>query len=491
MLRTGAEYLESLNDGRTVFLGKERVRDVTAYPAFRNTARSFARIYDAIRSPEHVEAMSYEEAGERFAAWYLLPTTREDLRRRAEAHRRVAEWSFGLLGRSMDHVASFVTGMRMVPPLFEGNRTGFGDNLVRYFEHMRRNDVFACYLVLTQQAARSADFYKRATIRNAGLRVVQEDDRGVTLSGMKMLGTSAVFSDEAWIGNILPLSQDEKDQAVTCAVPINTPGVQIWVRKSYERQAASRIDNYFSSQFDETDAVLLFDRVKVPWERVFVMDDVGLSRDIYFKTPAHIMGNHQSIIRFCEKLKLMSGIAHQAAELSGVLHLQPVQQTLGRLAAAEASLLGLVAGQVDQCESMVPGFVNVNKRYLYAALHWCANNYYVLADTVKELLSAGPFQLPADASVFEDDDLTLAFQANFDAPGGPALQRFKFIKMAWDLLGSEFGARHTQYERFYAGPPFMNDMYSFWNAPWDERRAKVDRILADMHLPAAIEAAAE
>ena len=391
----------------------------------------------------------------------------------------------------MDHVSSFVSGMRMMPALFEGNRKGFGGNLVRYFEHMRRNDVFACYLILTQQAARSAEFYKRATMRNSELRVVQEDDRGVILSGMKMLGTSAVFSDEAWIGNILPLSQEEKAQAVTCAVRMNEPGVQIWVRKSYERQAASRIDNYFSSQFDETDAVLLFDRVRVPWERVFVIDDVALSRDIYFKTPAHIMGNHQSIVRFSEKLKLISAIAHQAAELSGVLHLQPVQQTLGRLAAAEASLLGLIAAQLDQCESMVPGFVNVNRRYLYAALHWCANNYYELADTVKELLSAGPFQLPADASVFEDDDLKNAFEANFDAPGAPALLRFKFVKMAWDLLGSEFGARHTQYERFYGGPPFMNDMYSFWNAPWDERRACVDRILADMELPAAIEAAAE
>jgi 4-hydroxyphenylacetate 3-monooxygenase len=491
MLRSGAEYLESLQDGRAVFLGKERIGNVTAHPAFRNTARSFARIYEAIRSPDHVDAMSYEEEGERFPVWYLLPTTREDLRKRSEAHRRVAQWSFGLLGRSMDHVSSFVSGMRMVPALFEGNRKGFGDNLVRYFEHMRRNDVFACYLILTQQAARSAEFYKRATMRNSGLRVVQEDDRGVILSGMKMLGTSAVFSDEAWIGNILPLSQEEKAQAVTCAVRMNEPGVQIWVRKSYERQAASRIDNYFSSQFDETDAVLLLDRVRVPWERVFVIDDVALSRDIYFKTPAHIMGNHQSIVRFSEKLKLISAIAHQAAELSGVLHLQPVQQTLGRLAAAEASLLGLIAAQLDQCESMVPGFVNVNKRYLYAALHWCANNYYELADTVKELLSAGPFQLPADASVFEDDDLKNAFEANFDAPGAPAVHRFKFVKMAWDLLGSEFGARHTQYERFYGGPPFMNDMYSFWNAPWDERRACVDRILADMELPAAIKAAAE
>ena len=65
MLRTGNDYLESLRDGRQVLIGKERVADVTTHRAFRNTARSFARIYDLKRSPEHVDAMSYEENDQR------------------------------------------------------------------------------------------------------------------------------------------------------------------------------------------------------------------------------------------------------------------------------------------------------------------------------------------------------------------------------------------------------------------------------------------
>ena len=67
MLRTGADYLESLRDGRKVLIGKEVVRDVTAHPAFRATARSFARIYDLKRAPQHVEAMSFEDGGQRHA----------------------------------------------------------------------------------------------------------------------------------------------------------------------------------------------------------------------------------------------------------------------------------------------------------------------------------------------------------------------------------------------------------------------------------------
>ena len=491
MLRTGNDYLESLRDGRQVLIGKERVADVTTHRAFRNTARSFARIYDLKRSPEHVDAMSYEENGQRHSAWYILPKTKDDLRKRAEAHRRIANWSYGLLGRSPDHVSTFVTGMRMMPEMFEAGHKGFGDNLVRYYEHMRDNDIFACYLVITPQGARDPEIYKRQATGNAALKVVGEDDKGVYLSGIKMLGTSAVFSDEAWIGNILPLAPEQKSLSITCAVKMNAPGLQTWVRKSYEQNSVSRVDNYFSSQFDETDAVLVMERTFVPWERVFVKDDAQLSRDIYFKTPAHIMGNHQSMIRFAEKLKLINGIAHKAAELSGVGHMLPVQQTLGRLMAAEAGLLGMIAGQVEQPETTPSDHLHVNRRFLYAALHWTSNNYCEIAEKVRELLSAGPFQIPADASVFEDAGLSAIYDNNWSAIGADARERFKFIKMAWDLLGSDFAGRHTQYERFYGGPPFLNDMYNYTWAPWADRRALVDRVLADIVLPVPKAQAAE
>jgi 4-hydroxyphenylacetate 3-monooxygenase len=491
MLRTGADYLDSLDDGRRVLIGKDLVTDVTAHPAFRNTARSFARIYDLKRSPENVEAMSFEEGGERHSAWYILPRTKEDLRKRSEAHRRVAQWSHGLLGRSPDHVSTFVSGMRMMPEMFEEGRRGFGDNLVRYYEHMRDNDIFACYLVITPQGARDPEIYKRQATGTAALKVVAEDDKGIYLSGVKMLGTSAVFSDEAWIGNILPLAPEQKALSVTCAVKMNAPGLQIWVRKSYEQNAANRIDSYFSSQFDETDAVLVMERTFVPWERVFVMDNAQLSRDIYFKTPAHIMGNHQSMMRFSEKLKLVTAIAHKAAELSGVGHMLPVQQNLGRLMAGEAGLLGMIAGQVEQPETLANGYCHVNRRFLYAALHWTSNTWAEIAEKVREMLSAGPFQVPADASVFEDAELARIYETNWEALGADARNRYKFIRMAWDLLGSEYAGRHTQYERFYGGPPFLNDMYNYTWAPWGERRALVEAILADMELPSPRAKAAE
>src|SRR5918999_5674255 len=133
MLKTGSEHLESLRDGRVVYIGSEKVEDVTTHPAFRNGARSMAAIYDLKRSDPD---FSFEEKGERFSAYFLRAKSREDLARRTKLHRAIADMSHGLLGRSPDHVSSFVTGMAMNPSVFGK----FSDNLQRYYEHMRRHD---------------------------------------------------------------------------------------------------------------------------------------------------------------------------------------------------------------------------------------------------------------------------------------------------------------------------------------------------------------
>src|SRR5712671_4227490 len=392
MLRTGNDYLAAIRDGRKIYMGNELVRDVTVHPAFRNSARSFAEVYDRKRSPENVEATSYEENGERYSAWYLKARDRDGLRKRAETHRRIASWTYGLLGRSPDHVASFVTGLTMDPELFEGNRKGFGDNLIRFYDRMRGEDLFACYVVIAPQGARNPELYGRKTTIAHGLQVTAEKDDGIVLNGVKLLGTGAAFADEIWIGNLLPLPPEQKGQAVTCAVPTGTEGVNLWVRKSFEKHAVTEFDNPFSSRFDESDAVVIFDNVKVPWERVFLLNDVQQSRAMYFRTPSHVMGNHQSVVRYHEKLKIILGFAYKAAEMNNVLQIPAVRETLSRLAVAEAGLKGWIAGQIEDAETFGP-YLHVNRRELYATLNWCTNSYHQITETVREMLGAGPFQM--------------------------------------------------------------------------------------------------
>src|SRR2546429_7919792 len=242
MLRTGKEHLELLRDGRIVYIGSERVDDVTRHPAFCNAAATVAALYDMKADPANREAMSYEEDGGRHSIYFLRPRTREDLQRRMLGHRRIADLTFGMFGRSPDHVASFVTGMAIKPDALPAP-CAHADNLLRYYLHLRDNDVYVVYAVVPPQAARNPEFYHRLNLPIPTLRVVREDDDGVVISGMKMLATGAVFANEIWIGNLIPLAPNQLAESITCAIPVNSPGVALWSRKPFERHAPREVEN--------------------------------------------------------------------------------------------------------------------------------------------------------------------------------------------------------------------------------------------------------
>src|SRR5919198_64299 len=218
MLKSGAEHLESLRDGRVVYIGAERVMDVTSHPAFQNAARTVAAIYDMI----------------------------------------IADLTYGMFGRSPDHVASFVTGMAMKPDELKAP-CGYANNLLAYYDEIRKRDDYVVYAVLPPQAARNPEFYQRQNIPIPTLSVVREEDDGLVISGMKMIATGAVFANEIWIGNVLPLAADQKKQAITCSLPVNAKGLSLWSRKPFEREAKSEFDAPLAWRFDETDSMVMCD----------------------------------------------------------------------------------------------------------------------------------------------------------------------------------------------------------------------------------------
>ena len=475
MLRTGNEHLESLRDGRVVYIGSERVDDVTAHPAFRNAARTVAGIYDMKLAQK--EAMSFEEDGERYSIYFLKPKTREDLARRSRGHRMIAELTYGMFGRSPDHVASFVTGMAMKPEELKPPHGNAG-RLLAFYDEIRRADSYVVYAVVPPQAARNPEFYSRQNVPVPALQVVREEDDGLVISGMKMLATGAVLANEVWLGNVIPLAPDQKKQAITCSLPMNAKGLSLWSRKPFEREAKSEFDAPLAWRYDETDSMVMCEDVKVPWERVFVHDDALLSRDIYVKTPSHCFGNHQSNVRFWAKMRLILGLCSKVAHSTGAIEVPAVKEVLGHMSAVESCIAGMVHGQIEAFERWPEGYVCFNRRMMYAALEWCTQNYSTFIDRLRELCGGGVFQMPADISVIEDRDLARQFDAYFQTPQGGAVDRMKLFKLAWDLVGSEFAGRHLQYEKFYAGASFIVRNHAYRETPWNEFHGIVEGLMS-------------
>ena len=486
MLKTGEEHLESLRDGRRVYIGRELVDDVTTHPAFAAAAQTVAAIYDMKRAPENLEITSYEENGERYSSYYLRPRSADELAKRTRTHKLIADMTHGLFGRSPDHVAGLITGLAMKPEVLDAAGPGYRDNLLSHFDHMRKHDVYPAYAVIPPPGIRDREIYAGETREDPSLRVVSEDDSGVVISGMKMLATGAVFANEILIGNLTPLAPEFGKYAITGMLAMNTPGLSLWARRPYAQGVDAELDYPLSYKYDEGDAVVMCEDVHVPWENVFVHDHAELSRGCYITTPAHCLSNHQSNVRFWSKMSLLVGLASRICQSTGNDKIPAVREQLGRLAALEGTIAGMVHGQIQAYEEWPggrDGYVCFNRRYMYAALNWCTENHSAIIDLVRELTGANPLQMPADASLLADPELRRRFESRFGTSFIEPVERWKLLKLAWDLIGSEFAGRHILYEKFYAGNSVIVRNQSFREAPWDDFHAVVDEALDKIEAP--------
>jgi 4-hydroxyphenylacetate 3-monooxygenase len=482
MPRTGTQYLESLRDGREVYILGERVADVTVHPAFRNSIASAAHLYDFQGEQENMERMTFTppDSAARVNRCWQLPTSYAELAGRREALEAWAETHFGFMGRSPDHVASCISGMYMGIDQFQAFDPKRAAALRDYYHYARDNDLFLTYTIINPQADRSKSAHDQADV-NLTARLVDQDATGITVTGAKMLGTAAVLANEVFVTSIQPLQAGDEPYALSFAVPMNAKGLKILCRKSYEAAAGSTFDNPLSSRFDENDAMVYFDEVRVPWERVFVAGDVAMCQKQFHATPAHVYQNYQCQIRLLVKLKFLVGLGRMIAAANGIDNFPPVRETLGALAADAATVDALVTAMEVKGERWGTYFIP-DRHLLYAAQVFTQQLYPRLITTLRELAGGSLIMLPSGVEDFANPaiaDYALRVQRS---PVFRPEERVKFFKLAWDALGSEFASRHLQFEIFYAGAGFVTKGHSYRTYDWDSATKLVKDMLASYDL---------
>ena len=478
MTRTGQEYLDSLRDGRQVYLDGELTTDVVDHPAYRNAVRSAAALYDFQAAPENLELMTFESptSGERVNRCWQLPQSYDELLARRKALEAWAECTYGYMGRSPDHVASSLAGMMMRLDLFRAHGEERAQALADYYEYVRDNDLFVTYTITNPQGWTG----EHDEFLVAG--ICEEDSTGVTIKGAKTLGTSSVLADEVLCTTIQPLQPGAEKHAFSVAVPMSAPGLKILSRKSYEAWAQSEFDNPLSYSFDENDAILYFDEVKVPWERVFVHRDIKLCRDQFHEAPTHIFQNYQSQVRVMVKLRFLVGLARKMADANGLTRVPQVVETLGRLAAQAGVIEGMVNGMEVAGRYVGPYYVP-DRHPLYAAQVTAQELYPQIMNTLRDLAGGSPIMLPSSANDFSNPEIADYIARSQSAIGPETQERVKLFKLAWDAIGSEFASRHIQFELFYAGAGYVVRNNSFRTYDWDRATGMVDSLLGTYRLP--------
>ncbi len=457
MMRQGADYLAAIrNDGRRVYFDGDVVRDVTTHPAFKGAARSIANLFDVAAAPENRELMTFPspKTGEPVWRCYQVPRTVADLAARRRMSARWAQETFGLMGRTPDHVAGFLAGYAAKPSVFAAAGTAYAENVLRYHEYARDQHRYLAYAIVPPQIDRSKPAHKQSDpTLHAG--VVAERDGGIVLKGAQQLGTGAAFADAIYISCIHPLVPGDEAYAFAVAVPSNAPGLKIYCRRPYALGATSRFDYPLSTRFDEIDALIVLDNVFVPWENVFCYRNLELCRDQWWKTPSHSYGNHQAQVRYAVKLRFLMGLTKRLCEITGVDPMPPVQIMQGEMAAFATIVDSMIEAQETQATIDREGAVWPSKVALYAVMALQSEINPRLLDIARELAGGSIIMLPSSEKDFSCPEIAADLERYIASPGFPSRQRAAILKLVWDMIGTEFAGRHEQYEKFYGGASFL------------------------------------
>jgi 4-hydroxyphenylacetate 3-monooxygenase len=484
IVKSGAAHITALQDGRAVYLDGQRVTDVTTHPAYRNAVASAAALYDYQARPETIEAMTFDiGGGQRVNRCWQLPRSYEELVERRHALVAWAEQTCGFMGRSPDHVASALAGQVMGIHVFQAYNENHARNLQDYFDYARSNDLFLTYVINNVQGDRSKSFGDQGS-EDLVARIVDQDAAGITIRGAKLFATSAIMANEIYVSSGQPLKPGEEHLAFSCALPMNAPGLRMLSRKSFEAHAVSEFDNPLSSRFDENDAVIFFDDVKVPWHRVFTCRNTDMCRAQFHDTPGHIFQNYQAQIRLSVKLRFLTGLARAIADTIGTTNFPQVRETLGKLASQAAMIASMVHG-MEAAGGMRGPYYLPDRHFLYTAQVQAQELYPQIIQTIRELAGGALLMLPSSVRDFDDPDLARIINSTQISPAMSSMDRVKLLKLAWDAVGSEFASRHLQYEMFYAGAQFVTRGHSFRTYDWTAAGQMAQTLMASYQSPSS------
>jgi 4-hydroxyphenylacetate 3-monooxygenase len=472
--QTGAEYLESLRDGREVYVYGERVKDVTTHPAFRNTARMTARLFDALHDPAKKDKLLLPTDVEgnkkgKTHAFFRAPKTVEESIAGRDA---IAEWqriTYGWMGRSPDYKAAFLGTLGGNSEFYQP----FEANAKRWYTYCQERVPFVNHAIIHPPVDRDKPPDKVADVC---VHVEKETEGGIIVSGAKVVATGSVLTNYTFIAHhgLIPLQ--DKSYALVFMVPTNAKGVKFICRTSYEMTSAvmsSPYDHPLSSRLDENDAVFIMDKVFVPWENVFVYGDTEKANNFFPRTgflPRFVV---HGCTRLAVKLDFIAGLLLKAVEASGTKDYRGVQANVGEVLAWRNMFWALTEAMVRdpkpwKGQYLLPNMDPGNAYQILATIAYSKIKYLI-----EQTVASGLIYLNSHSSDFANPDVRPYIDRYMRGSNGyTAEQRIKLMKLLWDCIGTEFGARHELYEINYGGSTEEIRRYALFSAMGNGNAAK-------------------
>ena len=446
-IRRGEEYLESLRDGRRVWLMGDPVEDVTTHPTLAGCARSVAAVYDLQHDAAHQDMLTIPSptTGQPVSRAYQLSRSADDLGRQ----RRMYEWlvrrAGGVAARLPQHLATVVIGLYDIRDLLGKEDAAFAEHVTRFFDYCRENDRSIATVFSNPLHHRNHPVAKQEP-----LRVVARRPGGVVVRGAKGVGTQAPYANELFCMSP-PRPDLTPDEDVYFATPVNAEGVHVICREPLA--SSNPADHPVSPSWDEMDSIVVFDDVFVPWERVFYLrrsPTIDLALEARLFQGAVGLGPWYVLVRMAVKAEVLLGICAAIADSLGSAAQPSVQTALADAMVYLETLRACIQSAEANPVRSPSGLAMPNPTTSLAARTFAIERYPVLLQHIRELCGPGLLMAPGQADL-HSPDIGPHLHRYFVAHDDGAPERFRLLKLAWEYACDSFGSRQLLFEMYNVG----------------------------------------
>jgi 4-hydroxyphenylacetate 3-monooxygenase len=375
---------------------------------------------------------------------YLQPKTKEELKKRREMTQKWAQLTHGMMGRSPDYMNTVLMAFASSAELLRGEENCFPENIVSYYEYVREHDLSLTHTFIDPQVNRT-QFYYEQNEEPITAKIIDRNNEGIIIQGAKLLATQGGMTDELLVLSSAGIQGKEK-------------GIKFICRESFAGKD-SIFDYPLSSRFEEMDTIVVFDRVLVPWNRVFFYKNVDMSNTFLSSSSFSAFALYQVTSRRIIKTEFVLGIVQSLIETINIPDYPHVREKATELIIALETMKALMMKAEEEAEIDQWGYMRPDETTLRIAANLFSKTYPTFTEIIQLLGASGLMAIPTENTCcsFVKEEIKRYLQA--ESRG--AEDRIKLFRLAWDLTMSPFGIRETLYEHFFFGEPVQLISYLY------------------------------
>jgi 4-hydroxybutyryl-CoA dehydratase/vinylacetyl-CoA-Delta-isomerase len=436
-VRTAEQYLKSLKDGRVVYSLGERVKDVTEHPFLKICANWCAAYYVLAQDPNYRDLFTAKnEEGELVSFNFLPIKTQQDLLRRRDTVLALARMCFGKPSGAQFTGVDGLNALTVVSKRVDKEcGTNYAENVENYRKYMQKSDLTIALGMTDVKGDRSLRPSQQKPHQDYYVRIVDERPDGIIVRGAKAHISHAPCNNEILVLPCRAMREDDKDYAVSFAIPANTKNVTMISSEPDVKEPGNFFDYPIGASIYLADCLLVFDDVFVPNDRIFLKREWPFAGQV-----AYMFGNFHRLSAESYKaieLEYLSGAAALMAEYNGIERASHVVEKLTWLTMYTETVRILGQAACEHCVSEPDSdLVYPNPMYANIAKYFFADNFHQATKILQDIGGGIIGTLPSSKDFFNQDTRDLIGKYLGGKAGIPTEHRIRLIRLIRDLTSA-------------------------------------------------------